>query len=93
MSPQVLGDFGNLHCGRRRRGHLRGECAAVDAPLSLGSPVAEIIELVPGLTAIRKEMASLPELHATLHGAEAAKHAVIIAALDVALADLLKGRR
>ena len=55
--------------------------------------MANIVELIPGLTAIRKEMASLRELQARLSGDEATRLQAIILALDAALGQLLKVRR
>lgn len=54
--------------------------------------MADIVELVPGLSAIRKEIDSLRELQLTLEGEEARRLGTIIAALEIALGDLLKGR-
>ena len=54
--------------------------------------LAEVVELFPGATAIRKEMESLRALQLTLQGEEARKLDAIIAALEIALRDLLKGR-
>ena len=49
-------------------------------------------KLVPGLTAIRREIAFLREMQSTLEGEEARKLNVITNALEVALGELLKGR-
>ena len=55
--------------------------------------MANVIELIPGMLAIRKELASLRALQATMTGEEARVLGEIIAGLELALGDLLKGRR
>ena len=55
--------------------------------------MAQIIDLVPGMTAIRREIASLRHLQASLEDADARALGVIITALEIALGDLLKGKR
>jgi len=52
-----------------------------------------VVELVPGMTAVRREIASLRHFQASLSDADARSLGSIIMALEYALGDLLKGKR
>ena len=62
-----------------------------------GFIVANIVEMVPGMWAIRREISALGELEAMLshrgQNLEAEALRVIIVRLEIAVGDLVRGRR